>query len=448
MAALKEVQKLIDDNGIRFVRFEFGDMYGIARSKIVPVRHFKDKCQGLTFPIIHFAMDPQGGMAEQTPYSEEASGTDSVWYPDLETFRIVPWCRDTAQIFVEPTLNHKPLMSFPRYIARKQLEKLADLGITLSSTNEYEFYLVDRKTRKPVTEDISMRSTLRNYADPELIEELLTFLPFVGVDVDTSESKYGPGQMQITYKPEFGIVAADNAHVFKTAVKELAQKRGYVASFMTKPWPTHCTSSGHFTHSLWDLEGKRNLMYDAKTTTGLSELGQHWIAGILTHAAAISVLLAPTINCLKRYRKFNFTATNATWGIDNSTCALRMKINGDTPGTYLENRMGASGSNPYLCMAAVVAAGIDGIKRKLPLPDKIMGSAFEESNLPSGTIELPSNLTDATKAFVSDGVIRDAFGAEFRTAFLALKRHEMKCEREADEKGDKDWERQLFFDYL
>ena len=445
--ALKTVLKQIEELDIHFVRFEFSDMYGIARSRIVSARHFREKAKGLHMPSVHFAMDPQGTIAEQAPYGESTGFGDCVWFPDLESFRVIPWCNHTAEVLIEPTLNHKPLMCFPRYIARKQLEKLADLGYSLLSTNEYEFYVVDGKTKEPLTDDGSIRSTLRNYTDPELVEDLLSYVPYVGVDVEMCDSKNGPGQMEMTYKSEFGIRAADNAHVFKTSVKEIAQRRGYTASFMSKPWLNQCDSSGHFCHSLWDTEENRNLLYDPKSKTGLSDVAQHWMAGILIHAPAISILMAPTVNCLRRFKKFNFVTSNATWGFDNRTCALRVKLNGEK-GTYLENRMGASGSNPYLCMAAVIAAGIDGIQRKLPLQDKVTGSAFDESNLPPGTINLPANMDEAVKAFLADGVIRDAFGTEFRNAFLALKRHEIKLAHEAEEDNDKEWERNMFFKYL
>ena len=445
--ALKTVLKQIEELDIHYIRFEFSDLYGIARSRVISARHFREKCKGLNLGLDHFAMDPRGNLADQAPYTESSGYPDGVWFPDLESFRVIPWCRHTAEILIEPTLNHKPLMCFPRYIARKQLEKLTDLGFSLQSTVDYEFYVVDRITKTPLTEDTSVSSTIRNYANPEWMEDLLSYLPYMGVDVEMCDSKKGPGQMQLTYKPEFGIRAADNAHVFKTAVKEIAQRRGYIASFMSKPWTDQPDSSGHFCHSLWDSEGSRNVLFDPKSPSGLSDIGQHWMAGILIHAPAISILMAPTVNCLRRYKKFNFVTSNATWGFDNRTCAVRVKVNGEK-GTYLENRMGAGGSNPYLSMAAVIAAGIDGIQRKLPLPDKVTGSAFSEGNLPPGTVSLPANMDEAIKAFMSDGVIREAFGTEFRNAFLALKRHEMKGEKDADEDGDKEWERKMFFNYL
>ena len=445
---LERIINQIEDDKIEFIRFEFGDIYGIARSKIVPSRHFREKASGINIPLAHLAMDPACNLVNCTPFTDDIGYADGVWLPDLDTFRIVPWCPNTAEVLVEPTFKGKPVSAFPRFIARKQLEKLHELGISLLSAHEHEFYVVNRETKKPLFDDINLRSTLRNYTDSGLIEQLLTNLHSIGINVEMCDTEYGPGQMEITYKPELGIRAADNAHVFKATVKEICHRRGYTATFMSKPWNDQSGSSGHFCHSLWDLEGKHGLLYDVNNNAmGLSKLGQHWMAGILAHAPAISVLMAPTVNCLKRLKPFTFAACNATWGIDNRTCALRLKVNGEK-GTYIENRMGSSGCNPYLSMAAVIAAGVDGIKRELPLPDDITGNAYETCNIPEKVADLPNNMRDAVKAFIEDDVIREAFGEEFQKCFVTLKMHEIHLEEKAKKRNDDDWEKDLFFDYM
>ena len=444
---MERVLNEIDKHGIEFVRFEFGDMHGIARSKIVPARHFKEKARGINIPLAHLAMDPQCKIQPGTPFTEDIGYADGVWVSDFATFRVIPWSKNTAEILIEPTYNQQPVAAYPRYIARKQIETLTDLGISLLSAHEHEFYVVNRTTKKPLFDKINLRSTLCNYTDPDLVEKLLTNLYGIGINVEMYDTEYAPGQLEITYKPAFGIRAADNAHVFKSTVKETAQRCGYTASFMSKPWSDQSGSSGHFCHSLWDIDGERGLLYDATDDTGLSKLGRHWMAGILEHAPAISVLMAPTVNCLKRLRQHTFAAYNATWGVDNRTCALRLKINGEE-GSYIENRMVSSGNNPYLSLAAVIAAGVDGIKRELTLPDAIVGSAYDERNLPDGVATLPDTMEDALKAFEDDAVIREAFGEQFHKCFVALKMNEREEEIQAENRGDKHWEREMFFDNI
>ncbi len=148
--------------------------------------------------------------------------------------------------------------------------------------------------------DYNKRATIRNYKD--FLYQLMMDLPKVGVDADVFETEYAPGQFEIPYKPSFGIASADVAHTFRTSIKEIALQHGYIATFMSKPFPQYSGSSSHFNHSLWDVDGKKGLMYDASNPYGLSDVAQHWIAGILAHAPAISLLMAPTINCLKRFQ--------------------------------------------------------------------------------------------------------------------------------------------------
>ena len=284
------------------------------------------------------------------------------------------------------------------------------------------------------------------YDYQSFFQEILVEMPKTGVDIENYQCEAGIGQLEITYRPEFGIKAADVGQTFKLGIKEIALKQGLVASFMSKPWPDRSGNSAHYCHSLWDVEGKVAKLYDESSRTGLTQLGEHWVAGLLHHARAIAVLMAPTMNCLKRYKRNSFAPWNATWGPDNRTCAIRVKINGEK-GTYIENRMGAGGCSPYISMAATIAAGLDGIINKLPLPKGIdgAGSAYKDEDIPPDTPLIPSNMEEAVQALLDDEVITKALGEQFIKCFVALKRHEIRLEQEAVSKGNvEEWER----DYL
>ena len=332
-------------------------------------------------------------------------------------------------------------------MARRQLEKLKELGISLFSAHEHEFYVVDKETKKPINNDKNAHSAIRDIPFYKLLIQFMEYLPQVGVDLELVENEYGPGQLEISYKPAFGIRAADNAHTYKTSIKEIALLNGYMASFMSKPYPNESGSSSHFNHSLWDFNEKVPLLYNESDPLSLSEIGQHWIAGILAHAPAIEVLMAPTVNCLTRVKPHTFSPVNATWGFDNRTCDIRVKINGPE-GTYIEHRAGASGCNPYLSLAATVAAGIDGIVSKLKLPPAVTGDACEEANIPPKTPNLPTNMEDALRALTDDVTICDALGKDFIKCFTAVKMAEYKRAKEAEAKGDRDWAFNFFFEYL
>lgn len=446
--SLDDIRKEIDEKDVEFVRFEFGDLHGIARSKIIPARHFREKsCKGINIPIAHLGMDCRGSPVAEAKYISQGDYCDAVWTPDLSTFRVLPWCDNTARVILEPTLKGKPVDMFPRTLARKQVDRLTKMGLSLLTAHEHEFYIVDRKTGQPLTQDYNLRATVRNYTDPLLIRSLMQALTAVGVDAEMMDTEKSPGQVEITYKPTFGIQAADNAYTYKTTTKEVAMQRGYVASFMSKPWPELNGSSAHVCHSLWDSTQQRPLLYAEDQPFGLSKIGCHWIAGLLVHAPALSILMAPTVNCLKRFEVNSFAPYNVTWGLDNRTCALRVKVGGGAD-TYIENRMGASGSNPYLTLAATIAAGIDGIQRELVPPQPIANNAYLPGNVPADTAILPATMDEALEAFSQDDVIRSALGEEFMNEFCLLKMHEMKEYNEAKLKQDSKWEYKMYFEYI
>ncbi len=447
-ADFDKVSEQIAKDDVHFVRFEQTDTYGVARSKTIPAVYFTEKVSGgLAFYLGHIGFDPQANLAPGTGYNSEIGYADGLMFADPDTYVTIPWLKNTGRILIEPKFKGEFVDAHPRVLARKQLERLKELGFSLLSAHEHEFFVLDKDTLDPYTEGYNIRSTIRNYKDPELVHQLLTDLPKVGVNIEVFESEYSPGQLEMAYKPSFGIKSPDTAHTFRTSVKEIALQHGYIASFMTRPFPSSSASSCHFNHSLWDAEGKKGMMYDSNSSDGLSEVAKHWIAGILAHTPAISLLMAPTVNCYKRFVPGIFSPVTATWGFDNRSVALRVKVGGER-GTYVENRLGSSAANPYISLAATVAAGIDGIQRKLELPPPVKGDAYDPKNLPPKTATIPNNMKDALGYFTNDSIIREALGENFGRCFGALKLHEIKMEQDAEAKGDTDWEKNLYLEYL
>ncbi|XP_071510352.1 lengsin-like isoform X2 [Diadema antillarum] len=445
---MDDILNLLEKNNITLVRFEQIDMYGISQCRAVPLKHFKTSAEhGVNFSKGLLIFDPRGYPFENSGYGEEIHYEDCRVFPDLDTFAILPWMKNTARVLVEGEMNGKKVPIYPRVVARRQLDRLADYDLSLWSAHEHEFYAVKADTMEPIDHESYAFSSLRLSADEDFIQQIVVDLPKAGVDVECVTFETCAGHMEVTYRPEFGIKAADTAYTYKLGIKEIALKHGYVASFMSKPWPQEHGSSAHYCHSLWDAAGKVSKLYDASSSTGLSKIGEYWVAGLLAHARAISVLMAPTVNCLKRFKRHSFAPYNVTWGPDNRTCAIRIKIQGDK-GTYIENRLGASGCNPYISMAATIAAGLDGIVNKLPLPKGIDGasSAYDDEYVPPLTPALPDNMEEAVEALLADEVITSALGEEFIKCFVAAKRHEMKLEKEAIEKGRlEEWEREFLF---
>ncbi|XP_071848062.1 lengsin-like isoform X3 [Apostichopus japonicus] len=449
-----ELQKLlteIDNKQIEMVRFEMTDFYGISHCKGIPSRHFKEKVNhGLPFFGGQMALDPQAGLVSGTGYSEEIAYRDMVYHADLSTFRTLPWEKETARILTFPKYLGNLVGGYPRNVAERLLGVLKSEGYSLYSSHEHEFFVVDAVTKKPITDGIQVRATIRLAKNRDFLSQIAKQLPLMGVDLESFETEYAPGQYEISYKPAFGLQAADNAFTFKNGIKEIAQQHGYLASFTTKPYADQIAASAHLNHSLWDEHGKRNLMFDASSPNGLSKIARHWIAGLLYHAPAITVLLSPTVNCITRIKEHAFAPSNATWSIGNRTAALRVKADGDERSTYVENRMGSSGGCPYTSLAALIAAGLDGIKNEYDPPPPVDGIAYEEDNLPPKTAKLPTDMESALEALLADKVICNAMGDEFIKCFVALKKNELVCEAAAIEKGmdHAEWARSYYSEYI
>src|SRR5215207_7248359 len=216
-ADVQSVQNELTQAGIEFVRFEQSDTHGTSRSKTVPTRHFQHfASKGLNFLLGQLGFDVQSGVAPGSGYLEDLGFPDSRLFPDLTTFTLVPWANRAASVLCEPRFQSgDPAMAAPRAVARGLLRQLQEMGFGFYSGFEYEFYLVNRETRQPPFPGIQIFSTLRNNFDPALVDQILLDMPKVGVDIITSNSEYGPGQMEINFAPASGITAADHAFRFK-----------------------------------------------------------------------------------------------------------------------------------------------------------------------------------------------------------------------------------------
>jgi glutamine synthetase len=448
---LTEICKLLHDSNVEFVRFEQTDTHGISRSKTVPARHFEHFAQnGLNFLLGQLGFDVQAGVAPGTGYLEEQGFPDSRIKPDFDTFQILPWADKTARVLCEPYfVDGRPALAAPRLVVKKLLAELDAMGYRLLSGFEYEFYFVDAATRQPPFPGIQIFATMRNNFNEALVYQILRHMSAVGVDIITANAEYGPGQMEINFAPALGLSAADQAFTFKNGVKEIAQQHGMMASFMTKPHIDWSANGCHYHQSLWS--GDKNAFLDGLSEDGLSDVCRYFLAGQLVHAPAICALAAPTVNCPKRYKLYSFAPTNATWGFENRTTAIRLKGTGDD-GTHIENRCGCGASNPYLLMAACLAAGIDGLKNKMEPPAPVTGIAYGMSRV----TDLPTRLDQALDTLEQDSVMQEALGAEFCKLFVAVKRHEIGKAKAAikdygtpefDNRVDS-WEQNEYFEFL
>jgi glutamine synthetase len=436
---------------IEFVRFEVSDTHGISRSKTIPVGHVRSYAEsGLNFALGHVGFTPQTDLAPGTGYLEEEGFPDGRVRPDLSTYRVLPWADKTARLLCEPYfMDGRPAMAAPRAVARKLLRELEILGYHLYSGYECEFYVVHRDTRQPVFPGVQLLATLRNNFDEAFIHQVLRGMQAVGVDIITAHAEAGPGQMEINFAPKTGIEAADDVFTFKNGVKEIAQRNGYIASFMTKPFANQSANGCHFHQTLLDAKTGRNAFLTAQGSW--TDVWRWWLGGQIAHAAALCALAAPTVNCGKAFGQSPVAPANATWGVENRTASFRMKYPGEQ-GAHIENRIPRGGSNPYLVMAGVLAAGLDGLKNKTVPPAESKGVTHGLTEV----AQLPVRLEQSIAAFESDRPLRAALGEEFIKVFVAVKRHEIGKSRAAiadyDLPGFMDtvheWELNEYFEFL
>jgi len=450
---LPTAEAFLEKADYQYVRFEQTDLHGLSRSKTVPVPHFRSFAQdGLNFFGGLLGLDLQAGVAPGTGYMDERRFADQLIRPDLGTLESVPWVERTARVICEPCwYDGQPAAAGPRYLLRQMISRLHTMGFGLRSGFEYEFYLVERDSRAPVFQGIEIFWTLRNNFDQPFMDDLLDNLNAAGIDIITSNAEYGPGQMEINFSPTEGHRAADRAFTFKNAVKEMAQQSGYLASFMTRPYADQSSNGGHFHHALIDHTSGQNAFYDASAADGLSDLARHWVGGQIAHAPAVAALVAPTVNCAKRFKLYSFAPMNATWGYEDRTAAIRIK-GGREEATRVENRIPCAAANPYLVAAAVLAAGIDGLANRIEPPPPTQTIAYADES----ATKLPITLDQSLDALEQDTALQENFGNEFIKLFLAVKRFEVEKAREALPEYDSadwpnlvsDWERQNLFEYL
>lgn len=429
------VTRLLAAAGVRWVRIEMADIHAIARSKTVPLGKFPIYAvKGVNFYGGILLQDASGW---DIPQEERLPPPDFLLKPDLDTLVVLPYAPGEARVLGDLYIDPEtPTPDDPRVVCRRVIARFLDQGMLPRSGFEYEFYLIDRITRARAFEDRQICSTLRNNTLPEWRDELLGSLPAFGIEVSTLSVENAPGQFEITFSPADGLAAADQAFSFRTAVKEVSRRYGYDAPFMTKPFINEAASGCHLHHSLIDPRTGRNLFADDEDPLGISQLGWHFLGGLIHHAPALIAFLSPTPNDYKRYRPGLFAPTSICWGPDNRSAAFRIPAGAHGPAARIENRLGGAASNPYIALAASLAAGLDGICRELPIPAPVMVEASRVSGLP----ELPRSLEEALDALEADRALREILGEPFIETYLKVKRWDVtKAKANCPDYGTPEW---------
>ncbi|MBI2803021.1 MAG: type III glutamate--ammonia ligase [Gammaproteobacteria bacterium] len=422
---LKQAQKFLKDNEVRFVLAQFVDIHGVAKTKSVPVSHFED----ILTTGAGFAGFAVWGMA-MGPHD-----ADYMAIGDLSTLSLVPWQPGYARIVCEGTVRGKPYPFDTRLVLKQAVAKAQAKGWTVNIGIEPEFMILRRRDDGSIgpadTTDV-LDKPCYDYKglsrSREMLERLVMSLQAIGFDIYQIDHEDANGQFEINYTYSDALNAADRYVLFRMAAGEIARDMGLICTFMPKPF-RHRTGSGMHMHlSLADAAGT-NLFHDDKDKQGrgLSKLGYHFLGGLLKHARGLCALLAPSVNSYKRL-VVGESLSGATWapayityGDNNRTSMVRI------PYGRLECRLPDPSCNPYLAAAAVIAAGMDGVanKREPGPPQNVNLYEMSRTELTKRGIGLlPQSLTEALDALEADPLFAQQLGADVIAEFVKVKRME------------------------
>ena len=337
--------------------------------------------------------------------------------PDLGTLRRVPWLEGTALVLCDVLDHHthEDIPHSPRAILKKQVKRLEAMGLKAFMATELEFFLFDQTyddARASGYRDLQLASgynedyhIFQTTKEEDVMRAIRNGLQGAGIPVENTKGEASAGQGEVNVRYADALTMADRHVIIKNACKEIAWQRGKAITFLAKWHYNAAGSSSHIHQSLWSADGKTPLFYDDKGEHGMSDLMKHYMAGLLSHASEITYFLAPYINSYKRFMAGTFAPTKAIWSKDNRTAGYRL-CGENTKGIRVECRVGGSDLNPYLAMAALLAAGIDGIEKKMALEPAFTGDAYGAKDVR----EIPRTLRSAAVALNGSAMLRQAFG--------------------------------------
>mgnify|MGYP001457305487 CR=1 FL=1 len=374
--------------------------------------------------------------------SWEAGYGDYAMKPDLDTLRRIPWLEGTALVICDVLDHHThaPVPHSPRAVLKRQVERLEAMGMKAMMATELEFFLfresyeeAQEKGHRGLTpisaynEDYHIFQTTK---EEEVMRAIRNGLNGADIPVENSKGEACAGQEEINVRYTDALTMGDRHAIIKNGCKEIAWSKGRSISFMAKWDDNFAGNSSHVHQSLVDLDGKP-LFYDPAAKHGMSELMKQYMAGLLHNAGDITAFLAPNINSYKRFQAGTFAPTKAIWSMDNRTAGYRV-CGADSKAVRVECRVGGADLNPYLAMAALIAAGLDGIENKRELEPEFVGDAYGGE----GVREIPTTLRAATEALDGSAMLRGAFGGDVVDHYV----HAARWEQFEYDRRVTDWE--------
>jgi glutamine synthetase len=446
---VEDLRRSVESGDVDTVLVAITDMQGRLQGKRLHARYFLDVVLEHATEGCNYLLAVDVDMTTVAGYamSSWSSGYgDFVLQPDLSTLRPVPWNPGTVMVLADLRWEDgSPVVASPRQILARQLARLADAGLTAFVGTELEFIVFDdsyeqawRSGYRDLTPanqynvDYSMLGTGR--LEP-LLRDIRNGMSGAGMYVESAKGECNPGQHEIAFRYADALTTCDNHSIYKTGAKEIAARHGKSLTFMAK-YNEREGNSCHIHISLRGTGGEPVFAGDGPN--GFSPVIERFLAGQLACLRELTYFFAPNINSYKRFAPASFAPTTVAWGRDNRTCALRVVGHGES--LRVEHRLPGGDVNPYLAVAALVAAGLHGIDNELPLEPELTGNAYQEPNRP----RVPTTLRDAAALLSESKLAKAAFGDDVVDHYL----NNARVELAAYDAAVTDWEKIRGFERL
>jgi glutamine synthetase len=419
---IADVLARVEENAIRYIDLQFTDVVGVVKNVTIPAHETRAALEnGIWF---------DGSSIEGFARVAES---DMHLRPDPSTFALIPWLTGpdaTARLICDVyTPDGQPFPGDPRSILRRVIEDAGSMGFGYNTGPELEFFLLkpnaDGSLIPPVPHDSASYFDAPSDMAAGLRRQMATTLEALGLQVEAMHHEGATGQHEIDFRYSDALTTADSSVTLRVALKVIAQQNGLYCTFLPKPVRGINGSGMHVHQSLVYLASGANAFADPGDPHGLSKIAKHFIAGQLAHARGMCAILAPLVNSYKRLVIGYEAPVYISWARINRSALIRVPRASESESTRLELRCPDPSCNPYLAFAVMLAAGLDGIRRELPVGDATEENIYLLDNPNYSPKDLlPSSLNQALKALEEDDVIRDALGAHTHEVFINAKRVE------------------------
>ncbi|PPC80327.1 MAG: type III glutamate--ammonia ligase [Hyphomicrobium sp.] len=406
------------DRGVRYFLISYTDLFGSQRAKLVPASAIAD-----------MQKDGAGFAGFATWLDLTPAHPDLFAMPDASAVVQLPWKKDVAWVAADLMMDEKHLAQAPRVVLKKLIAQAESLGLHVKTGVECEFFLTkpcgtlisdDADTATKSCYD--QQALMRRY---DVISEICDHMQELGWGPYQNDHEDANGQWEMNWNFDDSLVTADRHAFFKFMAKAIAEKHGFRATFMPKPFLGLTGNGCHCHISVWDKSGSTNMFYNATDEMGLSQQGYNFLGGIMRHAEALSAITNPTVNSYKRINAprtlsgATWAPNTVTWTGNNRTHMVRVPGKG-----RFELRLPDGAANPYLLQAVIIAAGLSGIQKKAQPGKRLDIDMYQLGHTVTDAPRLPLNLLDALRNFEKDAELKHMLGEEFASAYIRLKTSE------------------------